>query len=93
MLDDDAGRIGVATLGGQLIKRQLKEQLGVDEENGGAFFKSYGENVGPMWKSFGTSITQFDEETGTGDETVQSAKETFDAFANNFAAEVAAAQG
>ena len=80
-----------ATLGGQIIKRHLKEHLGLSPDNGGAFFTSYGENVGPMWKSFGASITQFDEETGESDEIVDSAKETFDAFAASFRSGEAAA--
>lgn len=41
-----------ATLGGQIITRHLKEDLGLDESGGCAFFYSYGEEVGPMWKSF-----------------------------------------
>lgn len=74
-----------ATLGGQVIKRHLKEHLGISPESGGAFFTSYGENVGPMWKEFGAAITKFNEANPeTTDETIAAAKETFSNFANSF---------
>jgi heme oxygenase len=41
-----------ATLGGQIITRHLNQELGIQPECGGAFFHSYGANVGPMWREF-----------------------------------------
>ena len=73
-----------ATLGGQLITRQLKEQLGITPENGGAFFNSYGHNVGPMWKAFGASITAFAEKADDDESIVNAARETFDSFRHCF---------
>lgn len=41
-----------ATLGGQIIIREVREQWGLTGELGGAFFTSYGHEVGPMWRTF-----------------------------------------
>lgn len=73
-----------ATLGGQLISRHLKEHLGITAENGGAFFNSYGANVGPMWKSFGSSITTFADCGKDDAEIIEAAKKTFDSFRDCF---------
>ncbi|HWO30495.1 MAG TPA: biliverdin-producing heme oxygenase [Candidatus Acidoferrum sp.] len=48
-----------STLGGQLIKREVYERLGLDAENGCQFFSSYGAEVGQMWRSFGQSLESF----------------------------------
>jgi heme oxygenase (biliverdin-IX-beta and delta-forming) len=74
-----------ATLGGQVIMRQLKENLGITPENGGAFFNSYGHNVGPMWKEFGASVTGFAETANDDESIVNTARETFDSFRRCFA--------
>jgi heme oxygenase (biliverdin-IX-beta and delta-forming) len=74
-----------ATLGGQVISRHLKEQLGLTPENGGAFFNSYGREVGPMWKAFGAAVTAFaDKHPETSDTIVDSARQTFDCFRRCF---------
>lgn len=74
-----------ATLGGQVIMRHLKQHLDITPENGGSFFNSYGERVGPMWKEFIAITTAFAETANADDEIVESAKRTFDSFANCFA--------
>ncbi|MCG8350903.1 MAG: biliverdin-producing heme oxygenase [Chloroflexales bacterium] len=48
-----------ATLGGQLITRQLQRLFGFDRETGCAFFSSYGSRVGPMWKAFGAALNSY----------------------------------
>lgn len=73
-----------ATLGGQVITRHLKLELGLTPENGGAFFNSYGSNVGPMWKSFGAALTAFARSCETDEEIVDAARQTFDSFRNCF---------
>lgn len=79
-----------ATLGGQVITRHLKEHLGLTPEEGGAFFNSYGKEVGPMWKEFGTAITAFAERNaGSDDDTVEAARQTFDSFRKCFASDEA----
>lgn len=77
-----------ATLGGQVITRHLKEHLELTPEAGGAFFNSYGKEVGPMWKEFGVAITAFAERhEGSDDETVEAARQTFDSFRKCFASD------
>jgi heme oxygenase len=77
-----------ATLGGQIISRELKARLSVSEDSGGAFFNSYGNRVGPMWKAFGNAITRFAENCVADDEIVASARATFDSFRQCFSAPV-----
>jgi heme oxygenase len=48
-----------ATLGGQLMTRQLQRLFGFDHETGCAFFSSYGSHVGPMWKAFGAALNNY----------------------------------
>lgn len=73
-----------ATLGGQVISRHLRQRLAITPDTGGAFFNSYGEQVGPMWKKFGAAIVNFTERQGGEDEIVASAKATFDSFGKCF---------
>lgn len=47
-----------ATLGGQLIARDLAQRFGWDVRSGAAFFSSYGRQVGPMWRAFGLVLEQ-----------------------------------
>jgi len=79
-----------ATLGGQLIVRQIKESLGLQPESGGSFFYSYGPNVGPMWKQFGAAITEFAEKADRDDEIIEGARDTFDSFRSCLSESVAA---
>ncbi len=74
-----------ATLGGQVISRHLKAELGIGPENGGAFFNSYGKAVGPMWKEFGAAITAFAEAGADNAAIIDGAKDTFGLFIRCFA--------
>ncbi len=49
-----------ATLGGQLIVKQLAQRLGIGHEAGGYFFASYGPQIGPMWRSFVAALDAHD---------------------------------
>lgn len=69
-----------STLGGQVISRHLKQRLDLTPENGGAFFNSYGADVGPMWKQFGEAITNFSGDGANDDEMIQSAIDTFESI-------------
>lgn len=73
-----------ATLGGQVITRHLKQHLDLTPEHGGAFFNSYGANVGPMWKSFGATLTAFAESGEADEEIIEAARKTFDSFRDCF---------
>ncbi|MFL1491737.1 biliverdin-producing heme oxygenase [Pseudomonas antarctica] len=41
-----------ATLGGQVLRREMALRLGIDADNGGAFLNVYGANTGRHWKDF-----------------------------------------
>ncbi len=67
-----------ATLGGQVIARNLKRTLHLDENYGCAFFHSYGKDVGRMWKSFQGTLNTYCSFKGVDEEMlVGSARETF----------------
>jgi heme oxygenase len=72
-----------ATLGGQLILRHLQRHFAGIPAGGFAFFRAYGEDVGPMWRAFGEALTRAssaeDSQLFKG-RVVQGAKDTFDAF-------------
>ncbi|WP_255442903.1 biliverdin-producing heme oxygenase [Corallococcus sp. Z5C101001] len=74
-----------STLGGQLILRHLTRHFGPDARVGSfAFFRAYGEEVGPMWRSFGAVLTQASERAASSSfdaAVVQGARDTFDGFA------------
>jgi heme oxygenase len=67
-----------ATLGGQLIARQIASTLGLGPRSGAAFYNSYCGQVGPMWRSF----KSFVEQHGAGHEAavVAAAAATFAAL-------------
>ena len=77
-----------ATLGGQVIMRHLKQHLDITPENGGAFFNSYGAQVGPMWKEFCAITTEFAEKNQDDETIINAARETFDSFTECFSAPV-----
>lgn len=66
-----------ATLGGQIIARQIKAALNIDRHNGGAFFCSYGNAVGAMWKSFGGALTAYSSAHAVEEIIIGSACDTF----------------
>ncbi|MDO7898219.1 biliverdin-producing heme oxygenase [Pseudomonas citrulli] len=57
-IDSRAAALGVsyvlegATLGGQILRRRVAEQLGLDATSGAAFLDVYGELTGRRWKDF-----------------------------------------
>jgi heme oxygenase len=66
-----------STLGGAVISRHLNQHLGLTPENGGSFYASYGQQVGPMWKQFGEAVTAFAGDGANDEEIIQSAIDTF----------------
>ncbi len=68
-----------ATLGGQIISRQLK-RFELNPTNGASFFNSYGERVGDMWKAFSAAANAYGETHGHEDEIVAAACDTFVTF-------------
>lgn len=69
-----------ATLGGQLISRQLRGELGLDASNGAAFFNSYGAETGLRWKEFGTFLEAYAATGLRENSIIESACATFIAF-------------
>jgi heme oxygenase (biliverdin-IX-beta and delta-forming) len=67
-----------STLGGQYLARHFAQTLQLDETNGAAFFRAYGENTGRMWREFGAVITEFAEAHAHEEEIVVAAIETFE---------------
>ncbi|RKH71409.1 heme oxygenase [Corallococcus aberystwythensis] len=74
-----------STLGGQLILRHLMRHFGPDAGVGVfAFFRAYGDQVGPMWRAFGEALTQASRRAASESfdaAVVQGARDTFDTFA------------
>jgi heme oxygenase len=67
-----------ATLGSQIIKRLLLQQLGISTENGGAFFNAYGDRVGDMWQGFRQTLSEFSStHPQQRDVIIAAAKDTF----------------
>ncbi|QDT57401.1 Heme oxygenase [Caulifigura coniformis] len=48
-----------ATLGGQLVRREVERRLADFPECGHSFFSSYGPRVGAMWKAFGDCVSAY----------------------------------
>ncbi|HEX5753680.1 MAG TPA: biliverdin-producing heme oxygenase [Archangium sp.] len=69
-----------ATLGGQLILRHLTRHFAGAAVGGFAFFRAYGEAVGPMWKAFGEALTRACPEPALAPRVVRGAQDTFEAF-------------
>lgn len=69
-----------ATLGGQMIARQLAANLGLSPERGGTFFSGYGPETGPRWRAFGEQLVTYVTTPATEAVIVDAARETFCAF-------------
>lgn len=67
-----------ATLGGQVIRRQVQQQLGLDAERGCAFFTGYAADTGARWSEFCTVLADFHQRWPAADQQViAAAAETF----------------
>jgi len=69
-----------STLGGQLVLRHLMRHFEGVAVGPFAFFRAYGEEVGPMWKAFGEALTQACPDLALAPRVVRGAQETFEAF-------------
>ncbi len=49
-----------ATLGGQILRRNARDQLGLEEQTGAAFLDVYGKATGVMWKSYLAHLAAID---------------------------------
>jgi heme oxygenase len=69
-----------ATLGGQIILRHLTRHFEGVSAGGFAFFRAYGESVGPMWRAFGEALLRACPEPAHAPRVVRGAQDTFEAF-------------
>ena len=69
-----------ATLGGQLISREVRARLGLTPEHGCGFFASYGAEVGPMWRAFQGWLIQTAADDEAARAMIAGARDTFQAF-------------
>jgi heme oxygenase len=66
-----------STLGGTIIAHHVERMLGLGVDTGGAYFRSYGRDVGRMWKDFGARLLAVSA-PDTDDLIVASANQTFE---------------
>jgi heme oxygenase (biliverdin-IX-beta and delta-forming) len=66
-----------ATLGGQIITKHLRANLGVTPQSGSAFFNGYGVHTGPHWLAFCKMMMVHAEHSGSADDIITSANQTF----------------
>ncbi len=66
-----------ATLGGQIIARQLQASLGSTTDYGARFFSGYGAATGSQWKATGAFLSTMAERVDQDDAIVASANATF----------------
>ncbi|ATB45434.1 biliverdin-producing heme oxygenase [Corallococcus macrosporus] len=73
-----------STLGGQLILRHLRRHFDGTPLGPFAFFRAYGDDVGPRWRAFGEAVNQASvvaADAAFDSRAVKGAQDTFDAFA------------
>ncbi|MCG6576508.1 biliverdin-producing heme oxygenase [Pseudomonas sp. AF32] len=69
-----------ATLGGQILRRRVAEQLGLDASSGAAFLNVYGELTGRRWKDFLDYLGDRNLGSAQTLEVTRAAKATFTCF-------------
>lgn len=69
-----------ATLGGQLIGRELALGLRLDASNGAGFFAGYGPRTGAMWTRFRQNLATLASDEGRRAQVIGSAAATFAVF-------------
>ena len=79
-----------ASLGGQIISRQLETQLAINRSTGGRFFSSYGSEVGDKWRAYVATLETFGGSPAIAMRIERAALETFACFEAWLGAAVAA---
>jgi len=69
-----------ATLGGQVLRREMAQRLGIDAEHGGAFLNVYGAETGRRWKDFLDYLSRQPLDAHAKQRAVQAACSTFSGF-------------
>ncbi|CRM00700.1 biliverdin-producing heme oxygenase [Pseudomonas asgharzadehiana] len=85
-LDTPAACLGAAyvlegaTLGGQVLRREMARRLGLDADNGGAFLNVYGAETGRRWKDFLDYLARQPMDAQARPCAVDAARSTFSCF-------------
>ncbi len=69
-----------ATLGGQVLRREMAERLDVNADNGGAFLNVYGAETGRRWKDFLDYLGRMPLDAPARQCAVDAARSTFSCF-------------
>jgi heme oxygenase (biliverdin-IX-beta and delta-forming) len=69
-----------ATLGGQVLRREMAQRLGLDADNGGAFLNVYGAETGRRWKDFLDYLGRLPLDADAKQRAVDAACSTFSCF-------------
>ena len=69
-----------ATLGGQVLRREMALRLNVDADNGGAFLNVYGAETGRRWKDFLDYLGRQPLDACAKQRAVEAARSTFSCF-------------
>lgn len=69
-----------ATLGGQVLRREMAQRLNINADNGGAFLNVYGAETGRRWKDFLDYLGRLPLDAAAKQRAVQAARSTFRCF-------------
>lgn len=69
-----------ATLGGQVLRREMALRLAIDADNGGAFLDIYGVETGRRWKDFLDYLARLPLDATAKERAVIAARSTFSGF-------------
>lgn len=69
-----------ATLGGQVLRREMARRLAVNANNGGAFLDVYGAETGRRWKDFLEYLSRLPLDACAKQHAVDAARSTFSGF-------------
>ncbi len=69
-----------ATLGGQVLRREMNQRLSVNADNGGAFLNIYGVETGRRWKDFLDYLGDQPLDAPAKQRAVDAARSTFSCF-------------
>jgi heme oxygenase len=69
-----------ATLGGQVLRREMARRLDLDADNGGAFLNVYGAETGRRWKDFLDYLGHLPLDAPAKQRAVDAARSTFSCF-------------
>ncbi|WP_339538748.1 biliverdin-producing heme oxygenase [Pseudomonas sp. RA_15y_Pfl2_54] len=86
LIDSSAASLGVlyvlegATLGGQILRREIASRLGLEAQNGAAFLDVYGAATGRRWREFIEYLGSRPMPTAEREAVVLAAQNTFSCF-------------